>query len=136
MDTNKVIEEFWRCFADMDWQSLKSLIAPSFTAYWPQSEAFFKNRELYVEMNQNYPGEHKFEIKNINVFGETAISEVLIHSKILPHFLKEEEVKTEEEEVSLYAVSIFKIKDSQIQSLVEYWGDCYEPPSWQQKYLK
>ncbi len=115
----------WRSFNLLRWGAAGELLGEKFVAYWPQSGEKIVGARNFIEVNRNYPGKHKIEIKKITADGDRVVSEVFIRS-VMPGGKR----------MSLFAVSFFKIKGGKIVEAKEYWADTYPAPGWRKKWVK
>lgn len=79
----------------------------------------------FIEVNRNYPGKHRIELKSLSSAGDRVVSEVFIRSGM-----------PDGKRFSLFAVSFFKIKGGKIAEAKEYWADTYPAPKWRKKWVK
>lgn len=113
-DPKAIVEKFWAAFSKADYNAVRSIIDDKFEAFWPNTHEKFSNKDSFIKVNELYPGKWKINLESIESCGNKVITTTKVTS----------------EDRSFYAVSFFDIKDEKICRLVEYWGDCGDPPDW------
>lgn len=122
---SQTVTGYWNALAEKNWTKLKSLFAEEFEVYWPQSKELFKSADAFIEMNQTYPGIHKFEFYN-----DTHTYDQWEHHD---HYISEVKITSEMPDgktVTTFAISYFEIRDGLIVEMREYWAECYPAPEW------
>lgn len=120
----KIATDFWAHINNQEWEKAQSLLSPNFSADWPQSKEKITTPDNYININRNYPGKHVINILKshsiTSTFSDThqVITEVFIESIIA------------DQQVKLFAISFFEIKNDRIISLKEYWSETYPAPAW------
>lgn len=126
-----IAETLWNFFDQEKWDDAKNLLHENFVAYWPQSREKIVGADNFIELNRNYPGEHTITVQNVNVFSgnegniEKVVTNVFICSQM-----------PDGNDITLYAVSFFDIKDNKIIRAEEYWADTYDAPQWRTQYVE
>lgn len=114
-----LVRQLWSLFSDQKWTESKGLFHPDFTAEWPQSRERFVGADAFVDMNCEYPGNHKIQVLQLVSSGSSVVSAVYIHA---------------DTGQKAFATSFFEIKDHKIWKATEFWGEPYAAPEWRSKF--
>lgn len=120
-DQINLVRRFWGLFNDQKWDEAMLLLHINFVAEWPQSRERMIGPKNFIDVNRNYPGNHKIEIVHALEVGNKIITVVWIEA--------DTGQKT-------YANSYFDIENGKIQKLEEYWAEPYLAPEWRKQWVK
>ena len=120
-DQIQTVKSFWQLFSDQKWDEAKGLLHDQFMAEWPQSRERMISAENFIDVNRNYPGNHKIQVIHALEVGNTVITTVWIEA--------DTGQKT-------YANSYFEIVNGKIQKIEEYWSEPYPAPDWRKKWVE
>jgi hypothetical protein len=121
MNSIDLVKRFWQLFSGQKWQEAKALLAPDLVVEWPQSRERMNGPDNFIDVNLNYPGNHKIEILRADILGSTVITTVWIVS--------DEGQKT-------FANSYFEIREGLIARIEEYWAEPSSAPEWRRKWVE
>lgn len=107
-----LVKKFWQLFSEQKWDVAAQLLHPSFQATWPQSREKMTAKN-FIEVNRNYPGNHKIQVVHAFEVGDKVLTTVWIEA--------DTGQKT-------FANSIFEIQGDKILKSEEYWAEPYSPP--------
>ena len=120
----KIATDFWTHINNQEWEKAQSLLSPNFSADWPQSKEKITNPDNYININRNYPGKHVVSIlKSYAITTNSSDTHQIITEVFIDSIMAEQQVK-------LFAISFFEIKNDRIISLKEYWSETYAAPEW------
>ena len=72
-----LVKGFWQLLSEQQWDLALGLLHPNFQATWPQSrEKMTANN--FIEVNRNYPGNHKIEVLHAFEVGDKVLTKKLI----------------------------------------------------------
>lgn len=111
-----LVRKFWVLVSDGLFDEAGKLMDKDASVWLPNSREVFRGRDKYVTFNKKYPGRWIISIDKMISKNDTVISIV--------------KVEAEDKSTSLYATSVFTIKNNLITDITEYWGDNGEPPEW------
>ena len=106
---------FWRATLDQDESAMRAFFHPKAVIRWHCSGECFTVDE-YLRANCEYPGSWNGEIERIEQFGDLIVTAVHVFPA--------------DKSASFHAVSFFRICDSKIIEMDEYWADDAPPPDW------
>jgi ketosteroid isomerase-like protein len=115
MSTNvkiDLVKTFWQLFSEQEWDAASELLHTNFQALWPQSREKMSAKN-FIEVNRNYPGNHKVKVVHIFKIEDKVLTTVWIEA--------DTGQKT-------FANSIFDIQDDKILRVEEYWAEPYAAP--------
>jgi len=115
----ELIQSFWKCIDEADFDGLRALMAPDAAVYLPNTREVIDGCENYITFNKRYPGRWRAAVERLHVCGSTAVSCV--------------KVTEQSGETSLYVTSFFEIQNGKIIKIHEYWGENGDPPQWRQE---
>lgn len=117
----QIVEQFWHHISMQDWDKAKFFLHTNFTALWPQSKERISSAENYININRNYPGNHKVQLLHIFPFQNKTYTTVWI---------------TADTGQNTFANSIFQMEDGKIIHLEEYWAEPYPAPEWRNRWVE
>lgn len=108
-------QDFWSRMQTNDWDHAAKLFAPSFLLRWPLTNEAF-DRKGFVAVNAAYPvdGNWRFALDHISGDANRAVTRVTV---------RDDANKAE-------VISFFETSDLGILSLIEYWPELYNAPTW------
>jgi len=108
------VREFWRLMATNDFHSVKTVLAETFCADWPQTNEHIPSPENFCALNAAYPaaGPWRFALNRLIATQTEAVTDVSITDGITP----------------ARALTFFTVHDGKIQKITEYWPDPTTPP--------
>lgn len=109
------IEALWAAIIEQNADILRTFFHEDATVNWHCTNEHFTVDE-YIQANCDYPGKWSGKIERIESIGDLTILVGKILSRDTPW--------------SLHVVSFIQIKDGQIISMDEYFGDDGMPPQW------
>jgi hypothetical protein len=112
----ELILEYWRCFDQADFRSAMKLMEPHCKVLFPNTGERFDHAELFIRMNEAYPGRWRASVERVERCENLVITAVRVSS---PETLQ-----------SFYAVTFFRLQNGKIYEIVEYWGENGTPPEW------
>ena len=115
-----LVKKFWQLFSDQKWDAAAELLHPNFQALWPQSREKMTAKN-FIEVNRNYPGNHKIEVLHAFEVDQKVITTVWIQA--------DTGQKT-------FANSIFDIQDNKILRIEEYWAEPYKASESRQQWVE
>lgn len=83
---------------------------------FPNTGELFENTEVFIWMNEVYPGRWRASVERLERCANLVITAVRVSS-----------AETAE---SFYAVTFFRLQNGKISEIVEYWGENGAPPEW------
>ncbi|MBK8283703.1 MAG: nuclear transport factor 2 family protein [Ahniella sp.] len=115
MDSVSIVRQFWALMASNNFDSVAAVLHERFVLDWPQSGERIRGAAHFAGMNREYPahGPWRFEIRRLFGSGDTAVSEVQVTDGA----------------VTAVAISFFRIEDSRIVHITEYWPDPFPAPA-------
>lgn len=120
LSKSDLVKKLWHLFDFQMWDQSLDLLHSDFKARWPQSREQM-NAENFIEVNRNYPGQHKIEIVHLFEINDVVITTVWIQA--------DTGQKT-------FANSIFRFKENRILSVEEYWAEPYPAPESRRKWVE
>lgn len=116
-----VVTKFWDLFDRKKFLEAKEFLHSEFTAIWPTSKEKFLSRDLFIQMNIDYPGDWRTELQIFYELGDDkAVSTVFVYSHT--------------EKGEFFVNTFYKFKEGLISEIVEYWSDVSERPAWRDKF--
>jgi ketosteroid isomerase-like protein len=109
----EVVRAFWSAIEARDWERVHEVCDERFVYTLPQSGERF-DRERFVRMNREYPGDWHLSIDTLVEGGELVVTEVAVSS----------DARVDR------AVSFFEVRGDKILSLREYWPEPFAIPEW------
>lgn len=109
------IYKYWEYTLKQDAEMMKIFFDENAKIYWHNTNEEFSLDE-FIEVNCKYPGKWKGNIERIEELGDLLITVV--------------NVLSEDESMSLKAISFIKVKNDKIISIDEYWSEDGEAPKW------
>lgn len=108
------VREFWRLMATNNFFSVKDVLSVDFVLEWPQSNERIRGADNFARMNTEYPtdGYWCFDLKRL----VASADEVVTH------------VAVTDGKQSAEAISFFRVRDSRVYRLEEYWPESYPAP--------
>lgn len=106
----------WQAIEARNWPQVKGLLHENFYARFPQSGEVF-DRELYVSMNEFYPGDWHVMPLSVMVNEDWVVTEV--------------EVKIDGRVD--YGISYMRVQNGLIMEIREYWAEHFDVPQWRAK---
>lgn len=114
------INEFWRSILEQDAGKIRSFFHKDGYVNWHCSNEHF-NTEEFIRANCEYPGDWAGEVERIENLNDLIVTVVHVYPK--------------DRTASFHVTSFFRIKDSKIISIDEYWADDGEAPDWRKQML-
>ncbi|MCK4452821.1 nuclear transport factor 2 family protein [candidate division WOR-3 bacterium] len=115
----QIIKRYWGFFNDEDFDAAGGLMVSDAVVWWPNTREVFKGKDKFILVQKKYPG--KWYISLEKIFSKDDIVITVVN------------VEAEDKSASFYATSFFKMKNSMICEIHEYWGDVDDPPEWRIK---
>lgn len=115
----QIIKKYWGFFNDADFDAAGKLMVSDAVVWWPNTREVFKGKDKFILTQKEYPGKWYISLEKIFSKNDTVITVV--------------NVTTKDKSISFYATSFFKMKNSMICEIYEYWSDVDEPPEWRIK---
>lgn len=113
-----IVNLFWKYIDEANFHGIKELMTNEARVWLPNTKEVFKGKDKYIEFNKRYPDRWHVHLEKLYTCGETVISAAKIFNA--------------ENTESFYVSSFFKVNNSLIEEITEYWGDNGEPPKWRQ----
>lgn len=110
------IRQFWKCFDAAEFDAVRALMHPQFTAWMPNTRERYPDAESFIAFNKAYPGRWHVALEQLRVVAEEVITVVRVYNP--------------EMTASFHAISFFYMEDGLIKQLTEYWSEDLEPPDW------
>ena len=120
LSNSELVKKLWQLFDLQKWDEAFEVLHPDFQAKWPQSREQM-NAQNFIEVNRNYPGNHKIEVLHVFEINEAVLTTVWI--------MADTEQKT-------FVNSIFRIHAGVILSVEEYWAEPYAAPESRRKWVE
>ena len=114
------INKLWNLFDERKYLETRDLFHDECKVIMESSREVFKNIDLYLQMNCDYPGNWRTVLEKVEILDEGAVS--LVH------------VFSSEEEGEFYATTFYEFKDELIYEMKEYWATVEPQPEWRKKY--
>ena len=121
MKNTELVQKFWQLFSEQQWDEAQSLLSNEVIVTWPQSREKMIGSKNCVDVNRNYPGNHKIEILKIHELEHVVITTVWIEA--------DTGQKT-------YATSYFEIVEGKISTIEEYWAEPYPAQDWRKPWVE
>jgi hypothetical protein len=106
-----VASEFWRLMASNDFDSVRTVLAPSFVLDWPQSNERIRGADRFARMNREYVAHGLWRFTIVRIFGDAT------------HAVTEVDVTDGVQRAKV--ISFFTVAGSEVERLVEYWPEPY-----------
>ena len=107
--------EFWRYVLEQDADRLREFFCEDAYVNWHCTNEHFNVNE-YIRANCEYPGEWTGELERTEKAGDMIVTAVHVYPK--------------DRSWSLHVTSFFKLENSKIKSIDEYWAEDGEAPEW------
>ncbi|MBN2878784.1 MAG: nuclear transport factor 2 family protein [Clostridia bacterium] len=111
----EIVKKFWEYIDKAEFDKLRVVMEDNANVILPNTREIFRGCENYIEFNRDYPGRWHAEIEKIAACDNFAVSAVKVFN---------------DEGISLYVTSFFKVSDGKIDEITEYWGENGEVPEW------
>ena len=121
MTNTELVKKFWSLFSEQKWEEAMMLLHKDVVVTWPQSKERMIGPQNFIDVNRNYPGNHKIEVLRAHELGNEVITTVWI--------VADTGQKT-------YATSYFEISGGKINKIEEYWAEPYSAPEWRNKWVE
>ena len=121
MNNIMLVKKFLKLFSEQKWEESKSLLDDKLIVHYPQSREKMIGPGNFVELNKNYPGNHKIEVLRAESIGEQVVTTVWI---------------TADTGQKTFANSYYKIEEGKIISIEEYWAEPYSAPEWRKQWVE
>lgn len=109
------IYKYWEYTLNQDEKMMKNFFDENAIIYWHNTNEKFSVDE-FIEINCKYPGKWKGNICRVENLKNKLITVV--------------NVLSEDESISMKAISFIEIKNDKIISIDEYWSEDGEAPKW------
>ena len=116
----RVIERFWRAFDRLDFEAAAELLHTEYLQVWPQSGERIRGRANFVAINKRYPQQWRVSVLRLLASGDQVVSEV----------------KFEDRDELVFAISFFEFRDGKILKETDYWPEPYDPPVWRAEWVE
>jgi ketosteroid isomerase-like protein len=121
MTNTELVRRFWNLFSEQKWEDAMAFLHQDVVVTWPQSKEKMIGSKNFIDVNRNYPGNHKIEIIKAHEIGTEVITTVWI--------IADTGQKT-------FATSYFQILDGKIKQIEEYWAEPYQAPEWRSQWVE
>lgn len=74
-----LVKKFWQLFSEQKWDVAAQLLHSNFQAAWPQSREKMTAKN-FIEVNRNYPGNHKIQVVHAFEVGDKVLTTVWIEA--------------------------------------------------------
>jgi len=108
------VREFWRLMASNDFHSVKTVLAETFCADWPQTNEHIPSPENFCALNAAYPaaGPWRFTLNRLIATQSEAVTDVSVTDGVS----------------QARAITFFTVRHGKIEKITEYWPDPTHPP--------
>lgn len=111
-----VVRSFWGYFDMGEFEEAAKLMKPEAVVQWFNTREIFRGRDKFILANQRYPGSWRINIEKLISLQDMVITVV--------------EAESQEPAMSFYATTFFRLANSLICEIEEYWSENGEPPKW------
>lgn len=112
------IAEFWNCVLKQDADKIRTFFCKDGYVNWHCTNEHFDVEE-FIRANCEYPGDWEGIIERMESINDLIITVTHVYLK--------------DKSSSFHVTSFFRIKDSKILSVDEYWADDGETPDWRKQ---
>lgn len=116
MNGVEVVRGLWALFQARRWQEAQGLLAPDAVCTWWATGERITGAEAVIHVNAVYPEGWEIQLIEVN-----ALADGRVHSIVRVALAGGPTV---------YANSLFTLRDGLIASLDEYWSTVEAPPAW------
>jgi hypothetical protein len=113
----EIVISFWNAMDQREWEKAASFLAPQVTVTWHHTREIFRDREAFITMNRQYPGNWRIRVERIHEPDDEIMTVVAV---------------TDAEQV-FHAISFFQVQHKQIVEITEYWCSPEEPSDWRKQ---
>lgn len=113
------IVEFWKCVLEQDADKIRAFFCRGGYVNWHCTNEHFDVEE-YIRANCEYPGDWTGEVERIEVVNDLIVTVTHVYPK--------------DRTSSFHVTSFFRIENSKIKSVDEYWADDGEAPKWRKQF--
>ena len=120
MTPKETVLEFWARMESNDFNRASELFADDYVLEWPQSSELIRGRELFAQMNNEYPAQGKwhFRINRISADMEPEEGHAVVAS----------DVSVTDGNLNARAITFSYVSKGVIHKQVEFWPDNYPAP--------
>lgn len=116
-DTTPLLQAFWDCSNQRNWDGLATLLHPEFVYTLPQTRERVCGAANLVEFFRTWPGDWFCQVQTLLADGAQGASTI----RFVPHpGAADGDCET--------GISFFTLRDGRINSIVEYWPQSYQAP--------
>ena len=112
------IAEFWKCVLEQDADKIRPFFCRDGYVNWHCTNEHFDVEE-YIRANCEYPGDWTGEVERIEAVNDLIVTVTHVYPK--------------DRTLSFHVTSFFRIENSKIKSVDEYWADDGEAPGWRKQ---
>lgn len=112
------IAQFCKCVLEQDADKIREFFCKDGYVNWHCTNEHFDVEE-YIRANCEYPGDWTGAVERIETVNDLIVTVTHVYPK--------------ERTSSFHVTSFFKIEDSKIKSIDEYWADDGEAPDWRKQ---
>ena len=112
------IVEFWKCVLEQDADKIRAFFCRGGYVNWHCTNEHFDVEE-YIRANCEYPGDWTGEVERIEAVNDLIVTVTHVYPK--------------DRASSFHVTSFFRIENSKITSVDEYWADDGEAPGWRKQ---
>ncbi len=115
-DHKAIVQAYFAYFDQRDFEEARSLLSDDLMVWYPNTREVFQGSRPYIQMNQEYPGHWRIELKELHTLDDQIITITRVYQ--------------EGNNQSFHAVSFFRFNRGKISEIHEYWGEDGEAPQW------
>lgn len=112
------IVEFWKYVLAQEADKIRTFFCRDAYVNWHCTNEHFDVEE-YIRANCEYPGDWTGEVERVETVNDLIVTVTHVYPR--------------ERTSSFHVISFFRIEDSRIKSVDEYWADDDEAPGWRKQ---
>ncbi|MED5620687.1 nuclear transport factor 2 family protein [Ideonella sp. BN130291] len=116
MAGTEVVRALWALFQARRWQDARALFADDAVCHWWSSGEQFTGADAIIHVNAIYPEGWQIHLIEVN-----ALADGRVHSIVRV---------TLQDGPTVFANSLFRLRDGLITAVDEYWSTIEAPPAW------
>jgi hypothetical protein len=116
MSGTALVQRLWALFQARRWQEARALMAPEAVCHWWSTGEQFAGADAIIHVNAVYPEGWQIHLLEVN-----ALADGRVHSIVRV---------TMEGGPTVFANSLFTLRDGLITAVDEYWSTIEAPPAW------